>query len=586
MPQNNLKKATIPDQIKKKLESVKKYNPVFTIDSSFKENLTPEQWEAIFEELKKIQPSVRVEINDRDDLHEFPDDFLSLKSLEVNNCKNLTKLPSEAPNLKSINIIGCDQLKTVSEGLLHENVEHLLLRECENLTANLSALTNLFRLDIEGIKGITELPETSPNLQALKIDGCQQITNVPQGLLHENLRALHMRGCPNTTANLSGLTNIAMLYLEGNKAITSLPEVCTQLVYLDISGCENISRIPQELIHSGLKELNMNGCTRTSVSLSALSGVESLGLQDCKSVVNLPSNASKLEKVDVSGCTQFSELPAEIYQDSLQELCFSGATKVTKPLPEALKKLRVSNLSESIKIPPHLKVLEMYDCKHQTETPELKDLEKLVIKGCVNMKEVGNVVKAQEINIEDCTSLRELPKELGELRKLFAARSGLMHPPSFKPTQHEETVTVEKKSFKPRFSRSQLFKLQKTEEIEVTSTYLTLPKLQVLDFRDCTNLSFSLQVDKVIGYMWRNTEVNEDGSLKYGADLEGTIALKDHILKMTQNGLDHNSDTVQNTQPIAQAMASVPRTSILGGSNSTTSSSVGKDINHRSGVKR
>lgn len=79
---------------------------------------------------------------------------------------------------------------------------------------------------------------------------------------------------------------------------------------MDLSGCENLKDIP---------------------NLSEATNLEILELNDCKSLVCLPSsirNLNKLEVLSMSGCTRLEFLPTDVNLASLDYLNLSGCARL------------------------------------------------------------------------------------------------------------------------------------------------------------------------------------------------------------------------------------------------------------------
>ena len=533
MAENDLNQVQLPQEIIDKIEVARNNRQHgFSLDkNSYKGELSKAQWDQIFEALNDIQ-DVKVQIQDRDDLEELPEEFTSLTTLVIKNCKNFTKLPSSAANLYGMNIQNCPELKNIPEGILNENLASLVLNDIEHITANLSGLTNLEFLNIAGCKYVTNLPGESPLLTHLNLNGCDQFESVPEGLLHQNLETLEMDGCTDTAVNLSTLTGLSWLSLQGCKAASNLPLDAPILNTLNISGCDQITFVPERLLLENLINLKMNGCTHTRANLSGLTRVVELELNGCKEISNLPVAPTQLQTLDIRGCDQLTELPyapdASIYR-KLKKLYFSGAVKVKIQLFEVLKTLTVSGLTYAIEIPANITSLTMHHCEYQTEIPDHEKLVHLDVQGSTNINKVGKLPKVEVVNIEGCKALTELPDGLENLRSLFAANSGLTKPPS-------SINKVKVNKFLPRWSTKPPY-VKFYKEVEVEKDTKFKPKWERLDFSGCKKLSFSFQENKYLAGMWKNSTKNEDGSLKQGVNLDGTLALRQNMLDLSMAGL-------------------------------------------------
>lgn len=131
------------------------------------------------------------------------------------------------------------------------------------------------------------------NLQRLNLEGCTNLTVLPEGMQEmESLAYLNLRGC----------TNLA-----------SLPQMkLSSLRILILSYCSNLKKI--EVISENLEALYLEGTAikRLSISIAGLKKLVLLNLKDCKALKSLPNCFGKLralEELILSGCSKLESFP-------------------------------------------------------------------------------------------------------------------------------------------------------------------------------------------------------------------------------------------------------------------------------------
>ena len=165
-----------------------------------------------------------------------------------------------------------------------------------------------------------------------------------------NLRGLH--------PSIGIHKKLTFLKLEDCKNLKSLPNKfeMESLEILILSGCSKIKKIPE---FGGNMQcvcklyLNGTAITKLPTSIEHLTGLASLSLKDCKSLVCLPStifNMKFLKDVDISGCSKLDRLPENIGNaESVKELNVSGTA--------------IRQVPSSIGLLKNLKMLSFHGCK-------------------------------------------------------------------------------------------------------------------------------------------------------------------------------------------------------------------------------
>uniref|UniRef100_A0A0E0L1X0 Uncharacterized protein n=1 Tax=Oryza punctata TaxID=4537 RepID=A0A0E0L1X0_ORYPU len=133
------------------------------------------------------------------------DALCNLEYLKIEHCPNLVVFPTCLSCLKIVDIWDNPKLKSIPEGLGHQDsVQSLAIGECpglETLPSSFQFLSNLSYLELANNNSLTSLPEGMHNLTALRtlhFIKCPGITALPDGLqqrLH-GLQLLNVEDCP------------------------------------------------------------------------------------------------------------------------------------------------------------------------------------------------------------------------------------------------------------------------------------------------------------------------------------------------------------------------------------------------------
>ncbi|CAN6899221.1 unnamed protein product, partial [Brassica oleracea] len=352
--------------------------------------------------------------------------------------KEISNLPN-AINLEKLNLSGCASLVTLPSSIqnLHK-LRNLSMGECTVLQtlpndANLGSFVylNLKSACIENISGITDL------------DWC----GCPMRCMPSNFHAEY-------------LVELTMRYSKLEKLWEGI-QLLKNLVYMDLSGCENLKEIPDlseatklqrlELNDRNLNELKvlrMSGCTRLEflpsyVNLASLNYLNLTGCARLRSFPRISSNISRLllggtsivEDEDcffignISGLTELvwsdcpmRYMPSDFCAEYLVELIMPGS-KLVKLWEgvQSLQYLRRMDLSrsENLKEIPNLlkatclEYLDLNECKSLVMLPSsirnLNKLKKLNMKGCTRLEVLPhdvNLASLCHLDLSGCSMLR------------------------------------------------------------------------------------------------------------------------------------------------------------------------------------
>jgi hypothetical protein len=239
--------------------------------------------------------------------------------LDLSNRKEPHELPAGL-RVKSLSLRGCPWIEELPPGL---SCYELDLRETpiRKLPADLSVA---FRLDLEGCTRLVELPENF-RVGTLVLRGCTALERLPAGL---DVNFLDLRGCTGLSGWPPGVcVRVGRLNLSGCRQITSLPDGLERLTRIDVSDCVNLRELPEGLAVASALELANSGLTSLPASMSGVPlrwhGVpvdariafipETIGADEVLAEPNAERRRVLLERV---GLERFlSEIDAEILDE-------------------------------------------------------------------------------------------------------------------------------------------------------------------------------------------------------------------------------------------------------------------------------
>ncbi|XP_059072542.1 disease resistance protein RPV1-like isoform X2 [Cryptomeria japonica] len=157
-------------------------------------------------------------------------------------------------------------------------------------------------------------------------------------------------------------------------------------------------------------------------SIGRLQGLKCINISHCKALEDLPEqfcNLQSLEWLKLSDCSRLSSLPSRLgHLINLRHLDLEGCRKL-QTLPDSFKQLR------------HLQHLNLQDCWELTLRSDMLEsignLEYLNFERCFKVEQLPNQITHQvclrELNVRG-TRIREVPSDIGELRKLEVLEIG------------------------------------------------------------------------------------------------------------------------------------------------------------------
>nr|AXU93547.1 RPP4/RPP5-like protein [Arabidopsis thaliana] len=237
----------------------------------------------------------------------------SLKKMILRNSKYLKEIPdlSLAINLERLDLAGCESLVTLPSSIQNV-IELIYMSNCKKLESFLTDLNLISTdLDLTGCPNLRNFPAIKmgcpDEIIEIEVDDCFWNKNLPAGLDYlDCLKSCCVRPEYLTSLNVSGC-KLEKLW-EGIQSLGSLER-------MDLSECENLTEIPD---------------------LSKATHLESLILNNCKSLVTLPStigNLQCLRRLYMKRCTRLEVLPTDVNLSFLLILDLSGCSSLrTFPL--------------------------------------------------------------------------------------------------------------------------------------------------------------------------------------------------------------------------------------------------------------
>ncbi|XP_019080014.1 putative disease resistance RPP13-like protein 1 [Vitis vinifera] len=249
-----------------------------------------------------------------------------LETLLIDNCSSLNSFPTgELPfTLKKLSITRCTNLESVSEKMSPNStaLEYLQLMEYPNLKSLQGCLDSLRKLVINDCGGLECFPERGlsiPNLEYLKIEGCENLKSLTHQMRNlKSLRSLTISEClglesfpkeglaPNLASlGINNCKNLKTPISEwGFDTLTTLSHLIIREMFPDMVSFP----VKESRLLFSLTRLYIDGMeSLASLALCNLISLRSLDISNCPNLWSLGPLPATLEELFISGCPTIEE---------------------------------------------------------------------------------------------------------------------------------------------------------------------------------------------------------------------------------------------------------------------------------------
>ncbi|XP_023644300.1 disease resistance protein TAO1 [Capsella rubella] len=276
--------------------------------------------------------------------------LVNLQYLNLKECSSLVELPSSIGNivnLQYLDLNGCSSLVELPSSIGNIVNFYINLTGCSSLVeipAFISTIMKNQKLYLCGCSSIVELPSSignMVNLQTLDLGECFSIVQLPSSIGNIiNLRKLNLRKCSSLLelpSSIGNIVNLRKLILSECSSLVELPSSIGDIVNLeklDLRGCSSLVDLPSSIGNIvNLQNLYLSGSSslvELPSSIGNITSLQELELSDC--LVEIPcfiGNLRMLKKLSLRGCSKVEVLPINIILDSLEELDVTGCSQFT-----------------------------------------------------------------------------------------------------------------------------------------------------------------------------------------------------------------------------------------------------------------
>ncbi|XP_065855749.1 disease resistance protein RPV1-like [Euphorbia lathyris] len=325
--------------------------------------------------------------------------------------------------------------------------------------------TKELQLDSDAFVGMDHLRILKFFMSNYSID-CKGEVKLPRrGLeyLSDELRYLHWYRFPSKSLPLKFCAeNLVVLDLPRSnvKQLWTGVQDLTNLKNLDLPYSKNLTKIPDLSRARNVESINLEGCkslVEVPSSIQHLEKLEFLILRECKNLKRLPSKLDSkcLRNFDISNCfnvkycpefpgnveelhlcrSGIKELPESIQKQKTLEIVWligcSNITRFAVHVPLNIRELYLSETAikevpSSIQYLTSLEILEMVSCNKLVGLPssisKLKSLEILTLSGCTKLESFPEFVEPMErlacLYLDLCENVKKVTDSIRNLKSL------------------------------------------------------------------------------------------------------------------------------------------------------------------------
>ncbi|XP_052484268.1 putative disease resistance protein RGA3 [Gossypium raimondii] len=371
----------------------------------------------------------------------------SLEELKLSGCSNFSSIPDLEgfSSLRILDILDCHELETVPIEGRCSSLEKLHVSSCPKLSKigdGLSTSTILEELKLSGCSNLSSIPDLEgfSSLQILDISDCHELETVLIRGRCSSLEKLHVSSCPKLSKigdGMSTSTILEELKLSGCANLSSIPDLeeISSLRILDISGCHELEIVPIRGRCSSLEKLHVSSCPKLSKigdGLSTSTSLEELKLNDCANLNSIPDliGFSSLRILNISDCHELETIPVrgrcssleKLYDFSCPKLSKIGDRLSTSTSLEKVKPIGCANLNfiPDLEGISSLRILDISNC-HELKTIPIRErclsLEKFLISWCPKLSKIGNGLSTatylKKLKLSHCGNLNSIPDLIG-----------------------------------------------------------------------------------------------------------------------------------------------------------------------------
>lgn len=288
----------------------------------------------------QVMPNLKfIRLHDLSSLTRLPDvsGAPNIERLVVSNCKNMVEVDESLGShlrLVCLDMINCSNLKRLPSKFEMKSLELLILINCcslERFPEFSPCMVKLSCIDFYGCHGVQELPSSIgylSNLQFLNLEACTGLTKISNSICDlKSLKRLSLHDCQKLQRlpeEFGRMENLEELQLGSNDFFTPFEGQAEFISFNAITNLLSLRKLDlswrqigdyefPKNFHglSSLEELHLSRnskLTQLPVSISYLSRLKHLELDECSRLQNLHPLPLGLQVLKASGCSSMKKI--------------------------------------------------------------------------------------------------------------------------------------------------------------------------------------------------------------------------------------------------------------------------------------